>query len=343
MDSNINKIAHFFHRPAFREFQQTLIQATSLPIHAKGKFHYGKVWLNESFIGEISNIKLRKEYPGLIWALSCLEHPERERNKLEFSFAIPLRFIKVIDVEVEEDKDNYWIIFIADKYVSNFEKIDRERLADYTKIAFNNDEIPYPGSEKGFVHVGPSQEIGMRETFSFEALYPLLSEIPSGTTSSGKEPEIKSYPLVKLYDVSREKPNDAGLYELEIDKRYTIPYIVWQDTKYRSRGITINKKQLVGRPIKDTISEKIQEGQEQITFEMEFSDIKVSIPLFIQARKPWYKRKFVPLIALCLFSIAAFFGYPLITSSGLSEPKAILLAALTVLVLEKLFETFQTK
>jgi hypothetical protein len=321
-----------------------LIQATSLPIHAKGIFHYGKVWLNESFIGEIPNIKARKEYPGLIWVLSCLERPERERNKLEFSFAVPLRFINVIDVDVEEDEDNYSIIYVADKYVSNFEKIDRERLSVYTKIAFNNNETPYPGLEKGFVHVGPSLEIGTTETFSFEALYPLLSEIPSGTTSLGKEPEMKIYPLVRLYDVTKEKPNDTGLYELEIDKRYTIPYIVWQDAKYRSRGITINKKQLVGRPIKDTLSEKIQEGQEQITFEMEFSDIKVYIPLFIQARKPWYKRKLVPLIALCSLSIVAFFGgYPLITSYGVSEPKTALFVALTVLVLEKLFETFKTK
>jgi hypothetical protein len=341
MDPKINKLAHFFHRPAYREFQQTLIQAISLPIYTKGIFHYGKVWLNESFIGEISNIKARKEYPGLIWALSCLENPERERNKLEFSFSIPLRFINVIDVE--EDEDNYFIIYVSEKYVSNFEKIDRERLADYTKIAFNNDETPYPGSEKGFVHVGPSLEISTIETFSFEALYPLLSEITSETTSSGKEPEIKSYPLVRLEGLRGEKPNDTGLYELEIDKRYTLPYTIWQDARYRSRRITINKKQLVGRPIRDKISEKIQEGQEQIAFEMDFSDIKVLIPLFIQTKKSWYKRKFAPLIALCLLSIAAFFGYPLITASGLPEPKAVLFAALIVLILEKLFETFQTK
>jgi hypothetical protein len=342
MTSKIDKIAHFFHRPAFSEFQKTLIQLISLPIGAKGRFHYGKIWVNDSFIDEIPKIEASKEYRGLIWALSCFEHPEGERIRLEFSFASPIRFIN--NIHVDEDPNNYFISFIVQEYVSAFEKISKERLADYSRVAFDNGRIPFPGSEKGFVHVGPRLEINSKDTFSFEALYSVLKDIPSHTTPFGKEPEIKSYPLVRLEDVKAQKTNEMGLYELDVDKRYLIPYTVWQDAKYRSRSIMINDNQYVGRPIRGEIQEKIQEGQDQIKFEMEFSNIKVLIPIYIQPKKPWYKMKFSAFIALCLLSVvAAFIAFPFLASRGLSESKTALSVALIVLLLGKLFETFQSK
>ena len=335
------RLVHFFHRPALREFQKTLIQTISLPIGARGQFHYGKVWPSDSFINEIDNINSSKGYRGLVWAVDCLERQAGERKELEFGFAVPIRLITVLHVSADED--NYYISYRAEQYVSQFIKMDRQSLRDYSRILFDDDKIAYPGSEKGFIHLGDLPEISSSNDFSFSALHSALKDIQSTTTSQGKEPEIKVYPLVRLDNIKGQEPNDEGIYELSVDKRYVLSYTAWQDDKYRSRAIMINNMQNVGRPIVGEICEKIQEGQSQIDFEIDFNDIKVLIPIFMQAKRSWYKFRFAPLISLCVLSIVAFllFSNLNIATSATSKSKSSLLTALIVLVLQKLFETFQ--
>lgn len=337
MSPEETKIVHLFHGPAYREYQRSFIQAISLPIGARGQFHYGKEWVNDSLIEEMNRINESDNYFGLIWALSRTEQPGG--GGLACSFACPVRSVE--GLKVTDDADNYYITFRVGKFLNRFKRYDREGLASFTGIAFDNARFPLPGSKKGFVHIGPQLSVETIEDYSFADLFQILKDIPSGTIRNVKEPEIKSYPLVKLGDVVGEKANKAGFYELKADKRYRIPCTFEQDADYRSRDVIINKTHYSGRRNKGDIYTRIREEQTQIEIEVEFNDVRVIIPLQIEAKKPWYKKRLLPIFVILVLSIIALLIFPGFMSTTQNDPKIALIAALVVMNLDKIFETLR--
>ncbi len=97
--------------------------------------------------------------------------------------------------------------------------------------------------------------------------------------------------------------------------------------------------QYSGKVINDVLIEKIDEGQKRINIEMEFGDNKTLIPLHINARKAWHKKKLIPALAIFFLSAISFIFFIKTVPSSSMEIKTALLFALGVMVIEKLYES----
>jgi len=338
MDSENKKIAHLFHWPSFREYQESLLQVIALPIGARGKLKYNDKWVNKSFIDEIENINNEGEYEAIFWVLSCKETP-----KATFDLACPIRSIKILNVN--KKGDYYYIDFVAQEFISGFSKIDnKDELKKFIKIEFDDIQIPYPGVEKGFAYTGPEIAIQTTDALSLKALYEVLENIPC--SSKYKEGiTMKEYPLIKIEKIVKSKINDNGLYELSINQEYVITLFYYQGESYRDRIIYINENEFIGQS--DTINLTIEEKKKSIdklnNIIVRCNNLRFIIPLNVFVKIPWHKWRFTPLLFLFGLSIISIYLFMKYCPDSEIEVKVAVFIPLSIMLLNKLFEVLSKK
>jgi len=285
MCSANKKVAHLFHWPSFRQYQQSLLQVITLPIGAKGHLSYNERWVNSTFIDEIANINECGGFDTIFWVLSCTQDKENDRVVATFDFAYPIRLVKIL--KVERKNDYCHINFVAQEFISGVGKVDKNALKDYTKIKFDSAEIPYPGVEKSYVHTGPKIKIETSRTVSLETLYEVLenircsSEYREGIT-------ISKYPLVKIETIEKSKISESGLYELSTNKEYKIAFSYYQGDLNRDRDIFINGNRFTGKSGSGKIYiGQLREGTDEINIEVKFDDLTFMSQLNVVVKTPW--------------------------------------------------------
>jgi hypothetical protein len=334
MSADDYRVVHFFHWPGYSDHQKTLVQAISLPIGARGWFHYGRIWPNESLLSEKENINGNKECIGLLWVLSCKPKRVGDSQELEFDYATPIRVLKKI--KITEDSENVFINYIADRYFSRIQRYDLETLKEYINIVLDGINKPYPCSQNGYVYISNSPiNIDLRDDISSAEMFAVLADIPSGKN----EPEIKDYPLIKIEQIRKSKLNEEGEFIVDIDRVYKVPYSVYQPDKHRSRKILVNHRQKLGKLIKGKIAQRITEEQESINIEVSFSNLEILVPIYLKLRKVWYKRKWVPIAVIFILALLAYWFFLRIAPAPTMTERLGLISALAVMFIGKVFES----
>jgi hypothetical protein len=340
MNLKNKKIVHLFHCPSNLEYQESFLKMIALPTGASGKLKYDEKWLNEAFINEIKNINESNGFEAIFWVLSC--KPIEDKNKEvinQFDFACPVRLLTKLNVK--KIGNNYYINFIMKDFISEFSKIDNEdNLKKFMQIEFDDAQIPYPGKEKGLVHIGPEiEKIETTQTPSLEALYEVLKNIPcllvckDGIT-------IKEYPLLKIEEIKNCKINKNGLYELNINQEYKITLSYYQREDYRNRRIYINDNRFSGRSgTENIIIEEKKKNEDKISkIVVKFDNLEFTVPLHVIVKIPWHKCKFTPLLVLFVLSAISFYIFLKIFPESVKEVKAATVFPLIVLCLAKIWE-----
>jgi hypothetical protein len=345
MNLENNKIVHLFHCPSSLARQESLLKVIALPIGARGKLSYRKEWVNEAFIDEVKNININKKYKAIFWVLSCKQNKvENAKDINRFDFACPIRFVKDLDVDLKEGDDNYEINFIAQEFISKFKKMNKKNTLKKMEIEFDDDKIPYPdpGSERGFVYVGPEiDKIETTQTPSLKELYKILENIPC---LSNCKTTMKEHPLIKIEAIENSKINENGLYELNISQEYQITLSYYQGENYCDRPIYINNKRFIGKSETGSISiEEKKKGDKINEIDIKFDNHILKIPLYVAGIIPWQDWKFTPLIFtlfLCFIMFRVFIKYFLGSNV---QAQATLIIPLLILLADKFFESIKKK
>lgn len=338
-----NKMAHLFHWPSYREYQQKLLQVIALPIGARGELPYRDKWLNKTFTDEIENINKSGGFDAIFWVLSNTETEKDSKVITTFDFACPIRLVHILNVDAMGDYK--YISFIAQEFLSDFQKIDkRHDLKDYLKVEFGSPRIPYPGKEKGYAYIGPKiDDIQTTKNLSLESLYGILENIPC-TRGFTEGITIKDYPLVEIKTIEKCKVNESGLYKLSLNQEYNIVLSCYQGERNRDRIIYINGNRRVGKSITDKITiVEVRKGQDKIDIEVKCNNLSFGIPLNVVVEIPWHKRRFTPFFALVAISaILVYLFTKLFPESG-NEVIVALGFPLIVILLYKLWEVLTKK
>lgn len=344
MNLENNKIVHLFHCPSSLARQESLLKVIALPIGAKGKLSYRKEWVNETFIDEVKNININKKYKAIFWALSCKQKKVKNAKDINlFDFACPIRFVKDLYIDLKEGDDNYEINFIAQEFISKFKKMNKKNtLKEYMKIEFDDDKIPYPGGERGFVYVGSeTDKIETTQTPSLEDLYKILEDIPC---SSSSITTMKELPLIKIAAIENSKINENGLYELNINQEYQMTLSYYQGESYRDRVIYINNKRFIGKNETGIINiEEKKKGDKINEIDIRFGNNILEIPLYVAGRVPWQDWKFTPFIFtlfLCYIMFRLFIKYFLGSDV---QAQATLIIPLIILLINNFIESIKKK
>lgn len=314
-----------------------------MPIGARGELPYRDKWLNKTFTDEIKNINKSGGFDAIFWVLSNTETEKDSKVITTFDFACPIRLVHILNVDAMGDYK--YINFVAQEFLSDFQKIDkRHDLKDYMKVEFGSPRIPYPGKEKGYAYIGPKiDDIPTTKNLSLESLYGILENIPC---ARGFEEgiTIKDYPLVEIKTIEKCKVNESGLYKLSLNQEYNIVLSCYQGERNRDRIIYINGKRLVGKSItgKITILET-RRSQDKINIDVKFNNLNFLIPLNVVLEIPWYKRGFITLSILFAISALAYYLFVKFLPSSDIEIRAALLVPLIVLFLSKILEVFTKK
>lgn len=343
MDSKNKKIAHLFHWPSFREYQEGLLQVIALPTGARGKLKYNEKWVNKSFIDEVENINRSAGYEAIFWVLSCKE-TQKDKVIATFDFACPVRLVKIL--KAEKKGEYYYIDFVAQEFISEFSKIDDKfALKTFMNIKFNDAQIPYPGVEKGFAYIGPEiKAIKTTKELSLEALYKVLENIPCSLKYK-EGITIKEYPLVKIETIEKSKINKNGLYELSINREYRITLSYYQEEAYRDRSIYINENEFIGKSdTKNVTIEETKKSKDKINnIKVNCNNLKFTIPLNVVVKIPWYKWRVTPLLfVLGLSAISVYLFMKLYPKSNI-EVKVAVGIPLLVIFLDRLWEVLTKK
>lgn len=338
-----NKMAHLFHWPSYREYQQKLLQVIALPIGARGELSYRDKWLNKTFADEIENINKSGGFDAIFWVLSNTETEKDSKVITTFDFICPIRLVHILNVDAMGDSK--YINFIAQEFLSDFQKIDkRHDLKVYMKVEFGSPRIPYPGKEKGFAYIGPKiDDLQTTKNLHLESLYGILENIPCarGFTDGIT---IKDYPLVEIKTIEKCKVNESGLYKLSLNQEYNIILSCYQGERNRDRIIYINGKRLVGKSIIDKITIlETRKSQDKINIEVKFNKLDFLIPLNVAVEIPWYKRAFTALSILFAISALSYFLFVKFLPSSPIEIRLAVLVPLIVLFVNKIFEVITKK
>lgn len=341
MSSLNKKMAHLFHWPSFREYQESLPKLIALPTGAIGQFPYRDKWVHSTFTDQIRNINKCGEFAAMFWALSCKQVMKNNKVVAEFDFACPVRLLKILKVETRDDCHD--IHFIAQQFISKVRKFNESALGDYTGIKFDSLKIPYPSVERSYAQVGRKIDVETAQTISLEKLYEVLRNIPCSSEYTERI-TINNYPLLKIGTIDNSKINQGGLYELSIDQEYEITFSYHQGDAHRNRNIYVNGNRFTGRSGTGKISTgEITKTNDKIDIEVKWDNLIYIIPLSTSVKIPWHKWRFTPLFFVAGIS-AIFIGLflKLFPGSDISI-KIALISPLMVVLLDKIFQVSTKK
>lgn len=341
MSSPNKKMAHLFHWPSFREYQESLPKVIALPTGARGKLPYRDKWVNNTFIDQIGNINECGEFDAMFWVLSCKYVTKNNKVVATFDFACPIRLVTILKVET---RDPYYDInFVAQQFISKVEKFDESALRHYTKIKFDSLKIPYPGVEKSYAHVGPKIDVETAQTISLEPLSKVLENIPCSLEYT-EGITINNYPLLKIETIDKSEINQSGLYELSINQEYEIAFSYHQGDLYRNRNIYVNGNRVSGRSGTGKISTgEITKTNDKIDIEIKWDNLIYIIPLSAFIKIPWYKRRLTPLFLMAGTSAIVIGLFLRLFPKSDIQIKTALIFALIVMLLDKIWQVSTKK
>ena len=301
MDVITEKIAHLFHWPLYADKQIEFLQLISLPIGSKGVLKYDSRWINTSFFSELENIKKQKNYSAIFWALSC----NIESGIKTFHYAFPLRYLKIIDII--KIGNEYLIVFIADEFIFNPKRYDNTNDYENLKhLGFNSNQLNILGKDSGLVYTCPKiNELPKSDLIEFDTVSILLKDINKG---SENEIKISEYPIIIIEDIDGSNINEAGEYELKLNKEYTIILSIFQGEEMRSERINIDGSVRVGKIIQNMSLTKIVEHKRStMAIRIKRNNLEYEIYLPIKTKAPLLKKKYAPLIVMASISTLAIF------------------------------------
>lgn len=225
------------------------------------------------------------------------------------------------------------------EFLSKFEKIDKkDDLKKFMNIEFDDAKIPYPGKEKGFVHIGPEIK-KITQTPSLEALYEVLKNIPCSLKCKDGI-TIKEYPLVKIEEIKNCKINKNGLYELNINQEYKITLSYYQGEDHRDRTISINDDKFIGKSeTKSIIIEETKQKEDKINkIVIKFNKLEFIVPLHVNVKIPYLKKKFVPLLIILVLCLVMFYLYNTYVLESEYKEQISIIMPFSIIILKTLLE-----
>lgn len=350
-----NKIIHLFKWPSMPQYQKLLLQTLSIPIGARGILRYREKYVNNSFINEIESINKGNSLTAVFWTLSCKQVINEGSRKIEFDFAYPVRYLDIRSVS--EHEGEYHLEYLAREFIevdSNISNIDA--LRGLVNIDFGRLEYPYPGTEKGFVYVGPLVEF--KKSLTIPKLVDMYNRLKgiSALVEPKQKSELKEFPFFRINSIKDNKGNGCkvnndGKYIIYDNNKYYLEFSTYQPEEYRNkdRDIYVHGKRLHGVQITDRVAlRNIDESDDEIVIDVKTGDLDYIIPIKIRKKKTLAERKFTPLATLViLVAIAIFMFFKFVDfSQNPGEKNRIMFTFLTpliILVLNKGIELLQKK